>query len=168
MADYEPLLGEIALFATNFVPRGWAPCDGQLLAIAQNTALFSIVGAAYGGDGRTTFGLPDLRGVVALGVGQGPGLTNYSLGEMGGEGSVTLLPADMPGHTHAVRAGGSATSGSPVENRPAGGDVQLYNSEPTSEERLSVEGQTQPHSNEQPSLGLQYCIALTGTYPSRS
>src|SRR3954468_23228168 len=98
----EPFLGEIRMFGGNFAPRGWAFCNGQILSIAQNTALFSLLGTTYGGNGQTTFGLPDLRGRVAVSAGQGPGLSNYSLGELAGSESVTLTSANMPAHNHSV------------------------------------------------------------------
>ena len=102
-----PFIGQITLFAGNFAPRGWAFCNGQLLSIAQNTALFSILGTTYGGNGQTTFALPDLRGRVPVHAGQGPGLSNYDLGQQGGAESVTLTTAQMPAHTHPANANAS-------------------------------------------------------------
>src|SRR3954469_21155899 len=111
----DPFLAEIRMFSGNFPPVGWAMCDGQLMPIRQNTALFSLLGTTYGGDGRVTFGLPDLRGRVPINAGQGPGLSNYSLGEVAGTESVTILQSQMPAHTHAVACNtGSASQPSPA------------------------------------------------------
>lgn len=139
----EPFLGEVGLFANNFAPRGWAFCEGQLLPIAQNTALFSILGTTYGGDGRTTFGLPDLRGRTAIGEGQGAGLSPQPLGYKTGVEDVTLGEAQMPSHNHTL-------------------------TDPYISTTTGSTGGTQPHSNMQPSLALNYIISLTGVYPSRS
>ena len=119
-AAYEPFIGEIMLFAGNFAPRNWALCNGQILSIAQNTALFSILGTTYGGNGQTTFALPDLRGRVPIHAGQGPGLTNRTLGENGGEEAHVLTSAEMPMHTHgAVVTSSNGTSASPAGLLPA-------------------------------------------------
>src|SRR6188472_303063 len=114
----EPFIGMIVMFAGNFAPRNWAFCDGQLLSIAQNTALFSILGTTYGGNGQTTFALPDFRGRVAVGTGTGPGLSNISLGEVAGEASVTLISTQMPQHNHTIsgNAGGLANNANPTGN----------------------------------------------------
>jgi microcystin-dependent protein len=137
----EPLLGEIRLFAGNFAPRGWVFPDGQVLPIAQNTALYSILGTAYGGDGRTSFALPDLRGRTAIHAGNGPGLTNRPLGQKTGVDSVTLTQAQMPAHSHTL---------------------------PWLDDRTLQTGGGQPYTNMQPSLALNYLVALQGIYPSRS
>lgn len=173
----EPFLGEIRLFAGNFAPRGWAFCDGQLLAIASNDALFSLVGTIYGGDARTTFGLPDLRGRVPIGQGQGPGLNDYRVGNRVGAEQVTLLPNNLPVHNHNVKL--QVSSGGAQDDVPNGNSVlsageEIYvegtastvlNPSSVSQNRV---GQTQPHNNIQPSLGLNYIIALYGIYPSRN
>ena len=107
-AQNDPFVGQVEIVAFNFAPKGWATCDGQLLSIAQNTALFSLLGTQYGGDGRTTFALPDLRGRMAIGFGQGPGLQNYEIGQAGGEEQVTLTLSEIPAHTHQAMASRSA------------------------------------------------------------
>ena len=139
----DPYLGEVDLFAGNFAPRGWASCDGQILPINQNQSLYSILGTTYGGDGRTTFALPDLRGRTPIGPRQGPGLTNRLLGEKAGVENVTLTEAQMPSHNHTLP-------------------------EPYVSETTGNTGGGQPHDNMQPYLGLNYAIALVGTFPSRS
>jgi len=139
----DPFIGEVGLFANNFAPRGWAFCDGQLLQISENTALFSLLGTTYGGDGRTTFGLPDLRGRTAIGEGAGPGLTPRPLGSKTGVENVTLTEAQMPSHAHTL----------PL---------------PPSSDMTGSTGGNQPHTNMQPSLALNYIIALQGIYPSRN
>lgn len=164
----QPFVGEIAVFAFNFVPSGWASCSGQLLPISQNTALFSILGTSYGGNGMTTFALPDLNGRAALGAGQGPGLSPYELGEQGGQATVTLLPLEMPPHVHSMRAApGAATTHNPALAVPATSEVELYGPAPSAQQALAVAGGDQPHNNMQPSLTVHYCIALQGIYPSR-
>lgn len=170
----EPFLGEIRPFAGNFAPRGWALCDGQLLSIAQNTALFSILGTTYGGDGRATFALPDLKGRTPIGWGQGPGLTDRVLGESLGSPHVTLLVSEMPAHPHSfngsleVATAGSpegrvlaSTSALPVYHSPGSDRVALG---PTS---IAPSGGGQPHNNLQPYLALTFIIALEGIFPSR-
>lgn len=170
MSGTEPLLGEIALFGFDYAPRGWASCDGQLLPLMQNTALFSILGTQFGGNGSTNFALPNLNGRAAVGVGQGPGLSTYQVGESGGQASVTLIPPEMPSHNHATMASsGAATTGAPVNAVPAAGNVTLRTGgEATLTEVLEMAGGGQPHSNMQPSLVMRYCIALAGIYPPRS
>ncbi|HYI01268.1 phage tail protein [Hyalangium sp.] len=174
----EPFLGEIRLFGGNFAPRGWALCDGQILPIAQNTALFSILGTTYGGNGQTTFALPDLRGRAPLNWGTGPGLTPRSLGEASGVESVTLISSQMPAHNHAIEA--STNQGdqfSPAGNVPAvlinqsGQPENLYSPTPNSAmapTSLSIAGGSQPHQNMQPFLCVSFIIALEGIFPSRS
>jgi microcystin-dependent protein len=172
----DPFIGQILLFAGNFAPRGWALCQGQLLPIAQNSALFSILGTTYGGDGRTTFALPDLRGRVPVSSGQGPGLSPYTLGENGGTEQVTLLSTQMPAHTHVLVANNTAgTRAEPEGNvlaAESAGATQIYSDasatvtmNPVS---ISATGGSQPHSNLQPFLCLNYIIALEGIYPSRN
>jgi len=170
-------IGEIRLFAGNFAPEGWAFCDGQLVSILQNTALFSLLGTTYGGDGKSTFALPDLRGRAPIHAGQGPGLSLRKLGEQGGEAAVSLQVDEMPPHTHEVRYGASSR---PVGD-PAGGlwtetagrrtgkaYGPMANPVPMSPQALSVSGQSQPHNNMQPYLGVNFIIALTGTFPLRN
>jgi microcystin-dependent protein len=175
----EPFLGEIRMFGGNFAPRGWAFCNGQLLSIAQNTALFSLLGTTYGGDGRTTFALPDLRGRAPMHWGQGPGLTNRMLGEAAGVENVTLLSTQMPAHVHAIGAfNGAGDQSSPAGNVPAmllnqqtGQNENLYASTPNTQLGLQGEstvGGNQPHENMQPYLVVTFIIALEGIFPSRS
>lgn len=173
----DPFIGEIRLFGFNFPPQGWAQCDGQLLPISQNTALFSILGTTYGGNGKTTFALPNLQGQAPLQAGQGPGLTLRDLGESGGEAEVSLLAAEMPAHAHTAAASSTkadqtdptnnvwATGVSParVPNFYAtGADVAMSN------QAIGVAGGDQPHNNMPPYLVLNFCICLQGVYPSRS
>ena len=177
----DPFLGSIALFAGNFAPRGWAFCAGQLLSIAQNTALFSILGTTYGGNGQTTFGLPDLRGRVPVGVGQGPGLSNIVLGEQGGVETVTLLTTQMPTHNHIINgvATGLANNANPTGNAPGIGagasnnaPVNMYNSgtpaAAMNAQTCGFAGGNQPHTNVQPYLGMNFVICLFGIFPSRN
>jgi microcystin-dependent protein len=168
----EPFIGQITIFAGNFAPRGWAFCHGQLLPIAQNTALFSLLGTIYGGDGRTTFALPDLRGRAPIHFGQGPGLSNYNLGELGGVESVTLLAAQMPVHTHTL-----VGANVPANNTAPGGQLMAETREdayagaaqPVAMDPSAVgaAGGSQPHENRPPYLAINYIIALVGIYPSR-
>lgn len=168
----EPFIGTIMLFSFNFAPRGWAACNGQLMPIAQNSALFSLLGTQYGGDGRTTFALPDLRGRVPMGQGQGPGLSNYTIGQAAGEEQVTLSSAQLPPHTHGVNAAASATSKAPMGNLPAVSTAgSAYG--PTAAGTMAAgmvqsAGNGQPHSNLQPYLVGNWCIALQGVFPSRN
>jgi microcystin-dependent protein len=168
----EPFIAEVKIFAGNFAPRSWAFCDGQLLPIAQNQALFSLVGTIYGGDGRTTFALPDLRGRVPVHPGRGPGLTDYQLGERGGAETVTLTTNQMPQHTHSVSCSANdATLGLPAGNFPAttGDNVYSQTSDATMNSgMLSSVGGSQPHENRQPYLAINFVIALQGIYPSRN
>lgn len=166
-------LGEIMLVPYNFAPRGWAFCQGQILPIAQNTALFSLLGTTYGGNGTTTFALPDLRGRCAVSSGQGPGLSPYSLGEVTGTESVTLTTTQIPLHSHIVNAvDDDATSSLPDGHSlatitPAGYSSATPNT--TMDPRMiQSAGGNQPHENLQPLLALNYCIALQGIYPSRN
>jgi microcystin-dependent protein len=173
----EPFIAEVRIFGGNFAPRGWAFCNGQLLPIAQNTALFSLIGTTYGGDGRTTTALPDLQGRVPMHPGQGPGLSTRRLGEKGGVRTVTLTQAQMPNHTHTMQ--GAPDPGElqvptssrslarglgvlPYQSQAAGNLVSLDT------RALPAAGGNQPHTNEQPYLGLNFIIALQGLYPSRS
>lgn len=175
----DPFIAEIRIFAGNFAPRGWAFCDGQLLPIAQNTALFSLVGTFYGGDGRTTFGLPNLQGRVPIHPGTGPGLTTRRLGDMGGSADVTLSVANLPSHAHTATLDLKASSG-PANTADAVGNslaaAPIYkNASPGVDmdpgsiaESTSDSGNDQAHQNMPPYLALNFIIALTGFYPSRS
>ncbi len=174
----EPFLGEIKLFAGNFAPRGWAFCDGQLLPINQNTALFSILGTTYGGDGRTTFALPDLRGRVAINPRTGPGLTNRQLGERGGAERNTLTVAQMPAHNHNVTVSNpvyadEATSDDPKERYPAVSGENMYHHDTDTVGAAPVVtensvGGSQPVNNMQPYTCINYIICLQGIFPSRN
>ena len=173
----DPLIAEIKLFGGNFAPRGWAYCDGQLLSIASNQALFSILGTTYGGDGRTTFALPDLRGRAPIAPGTGPGLTNHQLGQRGGTESSTLNVTNLPAHTHSMNASNDTASvGSPASNSlgtaARGGTVLPY--APGAANQVAMGSTTGsaggniPVNNMQPYLALNYIIALVGVYPSRN
>ena len=165
----QPFIGQIVLFAGNFAPRGWALCNGQLLPISQNTALFSILGTTYGGNGQTTFALPDLRGRVAVSSGQGPGLTPRSLGEMAGSETVTLTASQMPAHTHAVNATNNGqTTNRPQSAVPAKGGTYSTASPDTTMNAVGNAGGSQPHDNLPPYTTLNYIIALEGIFPSRN
>lgn len=172
----EPFIAEIRIFAGNFAPRGWAFCNGQLLAIAQNTALFSIIGTTYGGDGRTTTALPNLQGRAPMHPGRGPGLTSRRLGQRGGAESTTLTEAQMPNHTHGLQAvPGPAGSSDPLGQAPATTNGEnVYKGDPKGSlvsmhgDSLPSMGGDQPHNNLQPFLTMNFIIALVGLYPSRS
>lgn len=181
----EPYLANITIFAGNFAPRGWAFCQGQLISIAENSALFSLIGTTFGGDGQTTFGLPDLRGRVAIHAGQAPGMNSYQLGESSGTENVTLLAAQLPPHTHAfVSATGnptasnaSGTVGDPTNAVPAVVPSNTVYSTAASGSILGVStcitstpatGNNFPVSILSPYLAMNYIIALEGIYPSRN
>ncbi len=169
----EPFIGQVILFAGNFAPRSWALCNGQLLPISQYSALFSILGTTYGGDGVTTFALPDLRGRAPVHAGHGPGLSNYSLGERTGTETVTLTEAQMPAHTHTMgaNANGNPPTSSDPRNRTLGSS-NIYDDglpEATLQSQpLGTTGGGQAHSNVQPVLAVNFIIALEGLYPSRN
>jgi len=169
----EPFLGEIRIFAGNFAPRGFANCDGQLLAISSNTALFSLLGTFYGGDGRTTFGLPDLRGRVPVHVGSGPALPSYSEGQKGGSNTTTLTAANLPPHNHQVVP--PVTNDRRTTNRPAGAvpaQGGSYSTASPSDVGAAYGTQTvgggQSFSIMPPYLAVRFIIALVGIYPSRN
>jgi microcystin-dependent protein len=174
----EPFLGEIRMFAGNFAPQGWAFCNGQILAIQQNTALFSLLGTTYGGDGMQTFALPDLRGRCPINQGQGPGLTNFALGEQAGNETTTLTAQQMPSHTHMLNA--STNSGdqpSPQNNILAVTSDTARNSynsytAPTSPNATTAPttaaGGNAPVALRSPSLAVNFIIALQGIFPSRN
>ncbi|MBQ0787689.1 MAG: phage tail protein [Oceanihabitans sp.] len=174
----DPFMAQIILFGGTFAPRGWAYCDGQLLAIAQYNALFSLLGTTYGGDGRTTFALPDLRGRVPVHQGAGPGLPPVRLGQQGGEPVVTLKANEMPAHSHTaitnavspIPRGGAAVN-NPANAYNAEGGVFATGANAQMAADATVVGQTggsQSHNNMQPFTCLSYIIALQGVYPSRS
>jgi microcystin-dependent protein len=169
-----PFLGEIRTFAGNFAPRGFALCNGQLLSIAQNTALFALLGTTYGGNGTTNFALPNMQSRVPVSMGQGPGLTNRDIGESFGSESVTLLAAQIPAHSHAqIAATDPATAGSGPSGAPgASATTNFYGSAaadlimaPTT---VGVAGGGQPHNNIAPYLALNFIIAVEGIFPSRN
>jgi microcystin-dependent protein len=179
-------LGEIKMFAGNFAPRDWALCDGQLLSINQHQALFAIIGTIYGGDGRTTFGLPDLRGRVAIHQGTGPGLRSIRLGERGGVETNTLSLSQLPAHTHSAQIEGKAymASGDGVNSNEPGGNYlgsteeNIYTDQGTTKMaplditdlsiKMNAAGQSQPVNNMQPYVAVNYIICLDGTFPSRN
>lgn len=166
----DPLIGQIILFAGNFAPRGWAFCNGQLLSIAQNTALFSLLGTTYGGDGRTTFALPDLRGRVPMHAGNGPGLSYRNLGETGGTETNTLTVNQMPSHSHGLRAATEGFTDEPTNNFIANGGINGFagvSDTAMSPQAVQPAGGGQPVNNVQPFTVVNYIIALTGIYPSR-
>jgi microcystin-dependent protein len=167
-------IGEMRMFGGNFAPRGWAFCNGQIMPISQNTALFSLLGTMYGGDGRTNFALPNLQGSAPMHKGQGAGLSEHNIGEIGGAATVTLTDAEMPSHAHSVNTLGSAgSSPSPANNNWADADGGMY-----SDQRMpnvlmrpnafGVVGSSLPHKNLPPYLALNFIIALQGIYPPRT
>jgi len=166
-----PFVGEVRIFAGNFPPQGWAFCDGQLLPISQNTALFSLLYTRFGGDGVSTFALPDLRGRTPIGPGQGPGLTPRSIGAMVGSEAHALTLQEMPAHTHTVQAGSpNGTSDQPAGRLQARTAAAIPHYGTTADADLGAEavapsGSSQPHNNMQPYLTLSYIIALQGVYP---
>jgi microcystin-dependent protein len=173
----EPFIGQIIMFGGNFAPRGWALCDGQLLPIAQYSALFSILGTTYGGDGRTTFALPDLRGRVPVHEGNGAGLDPISLGEKGGANTHTLTANQMPSHHHQFAIPCNNAEGNqdgPVNHYPASNENEaLYNNAAGTNQTMAPmqtvnTGGSQPFNLMQPFLAVNFIIALVGTYPSRS
>lgn len=168
----EPFVAEIRIFAGNFAPRGWAFCDGQLLPVSQNTALFSLIGTTYGGDGRSTTALPNLEGRAPMHPGRGPGLTARRLGQRGGTDVVTLTEAQMPQHNHTmVGSEERGDNNNPVGAYLAAGTDQYLNSSDGStmvQAAVPNAGGSQPHNNMQPYLTINFIIALVGLYPSRS
>ena len=172
----EPFIAEIIMFGGNFAPRGWALCDGQLLSISSNSALFSLLGTTYGGDGRTTFGLPDLRGRVAIHPGTGPGLSTYRLGQKAGAENVTLNLNQIPSHTHQAKAhagpGNRNTATGSAWSDDAGVSWAAYtNTAPTANMHtgaIANAGGSQSHTNIQPYLCVNFIIALVGVFPSRN
>jgi microcystin-dependent protein len=171
----DPFVAEIRIFPFNFAPKGWAFCDGQLLPLSQNTALFSLLGTTYGGDGKSNFALPDMQGNAPMHPGQGPGLSLHDLGETGGSETVTLLESEIPGHSHNITASSQdGLDSHPVNNFLAQGiGINLYVNAGTTpvnmnDNSLSPAGGDQPHNNMQPYLTLNFCIALQGVFPPRT
>ena len=171
----QPFVGQVIAVGFNFAPVGWALCDGQLLSISQNEALFNLIGTTFGGDGQTTFALPDLRGRSALGAGQGPGLSSYVQGQLGGAESVALNNSQFAGHTHALEAATTATTPTPgsgvVLGTPATGTpIYATAGTPAALSGSAVspsQGSGLPHENWQPSTAINYIIALFGVFPSQ-
>jgi microcystin-dependent protein len=171
-----PFLAEIRIFTGNFAPKGWALCDGQLMSISQNTALFSLLGTTYGGNGTSNFALPNLQGCAPMQAGQGPGLSLRDLGETSGEQTVTLLQTEMPAHSHGVQATGGGGKADPTGNAWASGaktGPSLYSPSGTGNVQMnpfgtSIAGGNLPHNNMPPFLGLTFIIALQGVFPARS
>jgi microcystin-dependent protein len=173
MAD--PFVAEIRIFPFNFAPKGWAFCDGQLLPLSQNTALFSLLGTTYGGDGKSNFALPDMQGNAPMHPGQGPGLSLHDLGETGGSETVSLLQSEIPAHSHGWNASNQdGNDQSPVNELMAGGvgGVSTYAApsaiKPFNPSAITPAGGDQPHNNMQPYLTLNFCIALQGVFPPRT
>lgn len=171
-----PFIAEIRMFGFNFNPRGWALCNGQLIPIAQNTALFSLLGTNFGGNGQTTFGVPNLQGSTPIGAGQGLGLSNYVLGEAGGAASHALIAAELPSHTHALAVVAAADGAADRAN--ARGNVLAKPSDSSyiaatpdttmASASISVTGTSSPHNNMQPYVGVNFCIAMQGVFPARN
>lgn len=173
MAD--PFVAEIRIFPFNFAPKGWAFCDGQLLPLSQNTALFSLLGTTYGGDGKSTFALPDLQGCAPMHQGQGPGLSVRDLGETGGTMTVSLLESEMPAHSHSLQASpdpgdlqSPLPSRVPARSHPGFAYLQAAPNADLAPESLAPAGGDMPHNNMMPYLTLSFCIALQGVYPPRT
>ncbi len=178
----DPFIGEIRLLPFSFAPHNWALCNGQILSISSNTALFSIIGVTYGGNGTTTFQLPNLQGQVVAGVGQGPGLRTWDWGEQFGENGVALLSTEMPAHNHMLTGlNNPGTLPSPAANtylakdaRGGGGIVNYMQAAPgtlntsMAPQTLGISGGGLPHENRQPFIALNYCIALYGVFPARN
>jgi len=172
----DPFVAEIRIFPFNFAPKGWAFCDGQILPLSQNTALFSLLGTTYGGDGKSNFALPDMQGNAPMHPGQGPGLSLHDLGETGGSDTVSLLESEIPSHSHQLVGNAfPATLPTPSPNvdiaHPQGGNVMinvLTGLVNMSDNTVAPAGGDQPHNNMQPYLTLNFCIALQGVYPPRT
>ena len=171
MAD--PFVAEIRIFPFNFAPKGWAFCAGQILPLSQNTALFSLLGTTYGGDGKSNFALPDLQGNAPMHPGQGPGLSLHDLGETGGSQTVTLLESEMPSHSHAFSQSTRSSDNLNPKSLSLGTGNNVYATQSGSTaaqlapQALPPTGGSQPHNNMQPYLALNFCIALQGVFPPR-
>jgi len=173
----DPFVAEIRIFPFNFPPTGWAFCDGQLLPLSQNTALFSLLGTTYGGDGKSNFALPDLQGRSPLQPGQGPGLSLYDLGQSAGEDTVTLLETEIPVHNHTVNAKLAGTAADPnglLWGNPGGRPAPNFfatavgTSQNMNPLAVSLSGSSLPHNNLMPHLAMTFCIALQGVFPPRT
>lgn len=170
----DPFVAEVRMFPFNFAPTGWAFCDGQLLPLSQNTALFSLLGTTYGGNGKSNFALPDLQGRAPMHPGQGPGLSLHDLGETGGTETVSLLESEIPTHTHIL----NGVNDSGLQSTPGGAlsaRANLYKANPAGNtlvnmlvDAVAPIGVDQPHNNMQPYLTVNFCIALQGVYPPRT
>jgi len=173
----DPFVAEIRIFPFNFAPKGWAFCDGQILPLSQNTALFSLLGTTYGGDGKSNFALPDLQGRAPMHPGQGPGLSLHDLGETGGSETVSLLESEIPSHSHTVMANaavGNRTTPAANSISRVTGSTPFVPGSPAppiitmSPNSIAPAGGDQPHNNMQPYLTLNFCIALQGVFPPRT
>ncbi len=168
----EPFLGQIQTYRFKFATRGWAKCDGQVMQIASNTALFSLLGTTYGGDGRTNFRLPDLRGRDAIHQGQGPGLSNRTIGTKMGQEKTTLVVGNLPAHNHSLNARAEDGNQNKPENNLLAAGNAIYHTTPSdtvmSSESIGMTGQAVPIERIPPGLVINWCIALTGVFPSRN
>jgi len=178
----QPFVGQMIRVGFNFAPAGWMKCQGQLLPISQYETLFNLIGTTYGGDGQNTFALPDLQGRVTLSMGQGPGLSNYNIGELGGTQTVTLITQQMPQHQHFVNvinspaSGNAASASGLLANEGPGGITLVYtyapydaaNQTPLNSRSIGMSPGGQPHENRQPLLAITWCISLFGIYPSQN
>lgn len=173
----DPFVAEIRIFPFNFAPKGWAVCAGQLLPLSQNTALFSLLGTTYGGDGKSNFALPDMQGNAPMHPGQGPGLSLHDLGETGGSETVSLLESEIPSHSHGLQLlnsdFGTLNGPDPLRSLARSGNATAYKPTPAplvqmAPQSLAPAGGDQPHNNMQPYLTLRFCIALQGVFPPRT
>ena len=173
----DPFVAEIRVVPFNFAAKGWAFCDGQILPISQNTALFSLLGTFYGGDGKSNFALPNLQGCVPINQGQGPGLSDHFIGESSGSPTVTLLTSEIPVHRHGVMASTAQDQSSPANNGLGQGQLiyknlanpnVIANQTPLNPSMIGLAGSDQPHNNMMPYLTLNFCIAMQGVFPPRT